>query len=358
MSKILMKGNEAFAEAAIRGGCNCYFGNPITPQNEVPEYMSHELNKAGGKFLQAESELAAVSMAYGAAASGGRVFISTSSPGLALMQEGLGFICSCEVPLVVMNVSRGGPGVGSIQPGQADYYQVTRGGYNGDCRIPVLAPANIQESVDLIYESFEIAEKYRNPVMIYADGMMGQMMEPVELPEHKGIASEDEIAKNKTWAITGTGSHEGRNVIRSLRLQADELEEHVLHLFEKYDRAAKELVRYKTFNLEDAEVVFVAYGTMSRICTEAVELLEARGIKAGLIRPISLWPYPNVAFDEISSKTKLVISAELSMGQMIDDVKMAAAGRWPVTLINRVGGMIPTSREVADRAEKALAEVK
>ena len=358
MSKILMKGNEAFAEAAIRGGCNCYFGYPITPQNEVPEYMSHELNKAGGKFLQAESELAAVSMAYGAAASGGRVFISTSSPGLALMQEGLGFICSCEVPLVVMNVSRGGPGVGSIQPGQADYYQVTRGGYNGDCRIPVLAPANIQESVDLIYESFEIAEKYRNPVMIYADGMMGQMMEPVELPEHKGIAGEDEIAKNKTWAITGTGSHEGRNVIRSLRLQADELEEHVLHLFEKYDRAAKELVRYKTFNLEHAEVVFVAYGTMSRICTEAVEILESRGIKAGLIRPISLWPYPNVAFDEISSKTKLVISAELSMGQMIDDVKMAAAGRWPVTLINRVGGMIPTSREVADRAEKALAEVK
>lgn len=358
MSRILMKGNEAFAEAAIRGGCNCYFGYPITPQNEIPEYMSHELAKAGGRFLQAESELAAVSMAYGAAASGGRVFISTSSPGLALMQEGLGFICSCEVPLVVMNVSRGGPGVGSIQPGQADYYQVTRGGYNGDCRIPVLAPANIQESVDLIYESFELADKYRNPVMIYADGMMGQMMEPVELPPYKGIASEEEIAADKTWAITGSNNHEGRNVIRSLRLQADELEEHVLHLFKKYERAEKELVRYKSFNLEDAEVVFVAYGTMSRICTEAVEILGGRGIKAGLIRPISLWPYPKAAFDEISPETKLVVCAELSMGQMIDDVRLSAAGRWPLALVNRVGGMIPTSKEVADRTEQALAEVR
>ncbi|MDD5832203.1 MAG: 3-methyl-2-oxobutanoate dehydrogenase subunit VorB [Clostridiales bacterium] len=358
MSKVLMKGNEAFAEAAIRGGCKCYFGYPITPQNEVPEYMSHELPKAGGAFIQAESELAAVNMAYGAAASGGRVFISTSSPGLALMQEGLGFICSCEVPLVVMNVSRGGPGVGGIQPGQADYFQVTRGGYNGDARIPVFAPANIQESVDLIYECFDIAEKYRNPVVIFADGMLGQMMEPVELPEHKGILPEDKISEVKPWAITGTDNHEGRNVIYSLRLQPDVLENHVHHMFEKYAEAERELVRYKTVGLEDAEIVFVAFGTMSRICAEAIELLEEQGVKAGLIRPISLWPFPKAAFDEIGAKTKLVISTELSMGQMIEDVKMACAGRWPVGLINRTGGIVPSSREVADRALKALQEVK
>lgn len=358
MSKVLMKGNEAFAEAAIRAGCKCYFGYPITPQNEIPEYMSHELPKAGGAFIQAESELAAVNMAYGAAAAGGRVFISTSSPGLALMQEGLGFICSCEVPLVALNVSRGGPGVGGIQPGQADYIQVTRGGYNGDAKIPVLAPAGIQECVDLIYEAFDIAEKYRNPVVIFADGMMGQMMEPVELPEARGITPVDQISAEKPWAITGTDNHEGRNVIYSLRLQPDVLEKHVEHMFDKYAQAEKELVRYKTQNLEDAEIVFVAFGTMSRLCAEAIELLGEQGIKAGMIRPISLWPFPDKAFDEIGPKTKLVISTELSMGQMIFDVKAAANGRWPVGLINRTGGIVPSSIEIVERAKKLLEEVK
>lgn len=358
MSKVLMKGNEAFAEAAIRAGCNCYFGYPITPQNEVPEYMSHELHKAGGSFIQAESELAAVNMAYGAAAAGGRVFISTSSPGFALMQEGLGFICSCEVPIVAMNVSRGGPGVGGIQPGQADYFQVTRGGYNGDVKIPVFAPANIQESVDLIYEAFDIAEKYRNPVVIFADGMLGQMMEPVEFPPAKPIKGSDEISKDVPWAITGTDHHEGRNVVFSLRLQPDVLENHVLHMFEKYAEAEKELVRYKNINVEDAEIVFVAFGTMARICVEACELLEEKGVKAGVIRPISLWPFPNAAFDAITDKTKIVISTELSMGQMIEDVRTAVAGRWPVSLISRTGGIVPTSIEVMERALKALEEVK
>ena len=358
MSKVLMKGNEAFAEAAIRAGCKCYFGYPITPQNEIPEYMSHELPKAGGAFLQAESELAAVNMAFGAAASGGRVFISTSSPGLALMQEGLGFICSAEVPLVALNVSRGGPGVGGIQPGQADYIQVTRGGYNGDAKIPAFAPAGIQECVDLIYECFDIADKYRNPVMILADGMMGQMMEPVELPAHKGITPADKINEEKPWAITGTDSHEGRNVVFSLRMEPDVLEKHVEHLFDKYAEAEKELVRYKTMNLEDAEIVFVAFGTMSRLCAEAVELLEERGVKAGLIRPISLWPFPDKAFDELSDKTKIVISTELSMGQMIFDVKSAVKGRVPVGLINRTGGIVPSSLEIVERALKLLEEVK
>ena len=358
MSKVLMKGNEAFAEAAIRAGCNCYFGYPITPQNEIPEYMSHELPKAGGKFLQAESELAAVNMAYGAAASGGRAFISTSSPGLALMQEGLGFICSCEVPIVALNVSRGGPGVGGIQPGQADYNQVTRGGYNGDVKIPVFAPAGIQECVDLIYECFDIAEKYRNPVVIFADGMMGQMMEPVELPPAKGILPADKISEVKPWAITGTDQHPGRNVVFSLRLQPDVLEAHVEHMFEKYAEAEKELVRYTTQGLDDAEVVFVAFGTMSRLCSEAIELLDAQGIKAGLIRPISLWPFPDKAFDEIGPKAKLIISTELSMGQMITDVKSAANGRWPVGLINRTGGIVPSSLEIVERTKQLLEEVK
>ncbi|MGN1002200.1 MAG: 3-methyl-2-oxobutanoate dehydrogenase subunit VorB [Oscillospiraceae bacterium] len=358
MSKVLMKGNEAFAEAAIRAGCQCYFGYPITPQNEIPEYMSHELPKAGGAFVQAESELAAVNMAYGAAAAGGRVFISTSSPGLSLMQEGLGFICSAEVPIVALNVSRGGPGVGGIQPGQADYTQVTRGGYNGDCRIPVFAPAGIQECCDLIYECFDIAEKYRNPVLILADGMMGQMMEPVELPAPRGITPAEEINTLKPWAITGTDSHPGRNVVYSLRMEPDVLEKHVEHLFEKYARAEQELVRYSTIGLEDAELVFVAFGTMSRICAEAIELLAERGVKAGLIRPISLWPFPDEAFEHLSSKTKLVLSTELSMGQMIFDVKSAVRGRVPVGLINRTGGIVPSSLEVAERALKQWEGMK
>ena len=351
-----MKGNEAFAEAAIRAGVKCYFGYPITPQNEIPEYMSHELPKAGGAFIQAESELAAINMAFGASASGGRVFISTSSPGLALMQEGIGFIASCEVPLVILNVSRGGPGVGGIQPGQADYLQVTRGGYNGDVKVPVFAPSSIQECANLIYECFDIADEYRNPVVILADGMLGQMMEPVELPEARGITPVEKINDERPWAITGTDNHPERNVGYSLRLDPQVLENHCFDMFEKYAKAEKELVRWTDQGLEDAEIVFVAFGTMSRLCVEAIELLEERGIKAGLIRPISLWPYPNAAFDKIGKNCKVVISTELSMGQMITDVKTAVQGRWPVSLINRTGGMVPSSIEIADRAEKALKE--
>ena len=355
MSKVLMKGNEAFGAAAIRGGCNCYFGYPITPQNEVPEYMSHELPKAGGKFLQAESELAAISMAYGAAAAGGRVFVSTSGPGLALMQEGLGFICSAEVPIVAMNVMRGGPGIGGIQPGQADYWQVTRGGYNGDAQIPVFAPATIQECVDYIYEAFDIADAIRNPVLILADGMLGQMMEPVELPEPKERTLGADVLASKPWAVTGTDEHEGRNLVVSLHLDPAELEEHCEHLWDKYAAARDMLTRYVVRDVDEAEVVFVAFGTMSRICAEACELLAERGIKAGMVRPISLRPFPEVAFDELGANTKLIISAELSMGQMIQDIKAAVCGRWPVELINRTGGIVPTSREVAERTVALLA---
>ncbi|NLT40560.1 MAG: 3-methyl-2-oxobutanoate dehydrogenase subunit VorB [Clostridiales bacterium] len=354
MEKVLMKGNEAFAEAAIRGGAGFYFGYPITPQNEIPEYMSHELEKAGGSFIQAESELAAVNMAYGAAAAGGSVFISTSSPGVALMQEGISFMCSSEVPVVMLNVSRGGPGVGGIQPGQADYFQATRGGGNGDYHVPVFAPASIQEAIDMIYGAFEIADKYQNPVMILADGMLGQMMEPVSLPEAKRMATYEEIRANKPWAITGKGPRSERNVIKSLRLQPDVLEAHIHRLFEKYDRMEKELVRYETYGEPDPEIVFVAFGTVARLVAETMDILAERGYKAGMIRPVTLWPFPFDAFARISDKTRLVVSVELSMGQLLTDVKAAVCGRVPVGLINRTGGVVPTPVEIADRAIKQL----
>lgn len=353
--KVLMKGNEAFAEAAIRGGCRFYFGYPITPQSEIPEYMSRELSKSGGTFIQAESELGAVNMAYGAAAAGGNVFISSSSPGIALMQEGLSFLCSAEVPVVILNVSRGGPGVGGIQPGQADYYQVTRGGGNGDYRIPVFAPDKLQEAVDLLYEAPKLADELRNPIIILADGMMGQMMEPVLLPEPREAATTKTIPVNKPWAVKGYDDFGGqRTVVKSLRLKPEDLEAKVTELFEKYAKAEKELVRYEMYNIEDAEIVFVAFGTMARITREAIELLAKHGIKAGLVRPISLWPFPHEAFDKLPDTVKVVISTELNMGQMIDDVKMGVCGRVPVKLINRTGGIVPTSLEIMERAEKIL----
>ena len=356
--KVLMKGNEAFSEAAIRGGCRYYFGYPITPQNEVPEYMSRELPKRGGYFIQAESEIGAVNMAYGAGAAGGRVFITSSSPGVALMQEGLSFLCSAEVPTVILNVARGGPGIGTIQPGQADYFQATRGGGNGDYMIPVFAPSSIQEGVDLVYEAMELADKWQNPIYILTDGILGQMMEPVELPEQVPFVDSKDIRKNKPWAITGYGDDDSkRNVVKSLRLAADELEKHIHKLFEKYEKAAKDLVRVESNDIEDADIVIVAFGTVARIAKEAIELLEAQNIKAGLIRPISLRPFPYAEFDKITDKTKVVISAELSMGQMLQDVKLAVANRFPVKLLNRTGGMIPTPLEIAERAKKIYEEI-
>ena len=353
--KVLMKGNEAFSEAAIRGGSRFYFGYPITPQNEIPEYMSRELPKRGGIFLQAESELGAVNMAYGAGASGGKVFITSSSPGIALMQEGLSFLCSAEVPLVVLNVCRGGPGIGGIHPGQADYLQATRGGGNGDYKVPVFAPSSLQESVDLIYEAVELADYWQNPIMIFTDGILGQMMEPLTLPDYRPEPKPEDLKKNKPWAITGYGDDpSNRNIIRSLRMQPDDLEKHVEKLFVKYAKAEKELVRVETLGVEDADIVFVAFGTVARITKEAIEILAEKGIKAGLIRPISLWPFPYDAFDLITNKTKVVISVELSMGQLIQDVKIGVGKMFPIGLINRTGGIIPTSLEIAERAEKIL----
>lgn len=352
--KILMKGNEAFAEAAIRSGCRYYFGYPITPQNEIPEYMSRELPKAGGAFVQAESELAAVNMAYGGAAAGGRVFLSSSSPGIALMQEGFSFLCSAEVPLVVLNVSRGGPGVGGIQPGQADYYQATRGGGNGDYHLIVYAPSSIQEAVDLMQKAFRTAEDYRNPVMIFADGMLGQMMEPVILPEPVPAVKQEDIPKVKPWALTGTKEARPHNVVKSLYLIPEELEARILYLDKKYEKAKKELVEYDTYRLEDAEVVLVAYGSTARIAEEALELLAEEGIRAGMIRPVTLWPFPYEAFDRLPETVKAVISVELSRGQMIDDVKIGCCGRFPVGFSGRTGGILITPPEIAADAKRAL----
>ncbi|MDA3948176.1 MAG: 3-methyl-2-oxobutanoate dehydrogenase subunit VorB [Spirochaeta sp.] len=353
MEKVLMKGNEVVGAAAIRGGCRYFFGYPITPQNEVPEYMSRELPKVGGVFLQAESEVAAINMVYGAAGSGARVMTSSSSPGIALKQEGISYIAGAELPCVIVNMMRGGPGLGGIQPGQADYFQATRGGGNGDYRHIVYAPASVQETADIMTESFDVADQYRIPVMVLGDGMIGQMMEPVEFrdPPKRELPS-------KEWAATGTDGRRSPNIINSLFLKPEELEEHNIKLAEKHRRIEEAEVRWESHQIEDAEVVFVSYGTSARIVRNAVEILREEGIKAGLIRPITLWPFPFAAFEEIGPDAKALISVEMSMGQMIDDVKIAAAGRWPVGFYGRSGGMVPDQHGVVEAARAYLKEVQ
>ena len=341
MAKILMKGNEAIGAAAIKAGCKYFFGYPITPQSELPEYMSRELPKIGGCFLQAESEIAAINMVYGAAGSGVRVMTSSSSPGISLKQEGISYIAGAELPCVIVNIMRGGPGLGSIQPSQTDYFQATRGGGNGDYRLVVLAPANIQELVDLIIEGFDIADQYRNPVMILGDGMIGQMMEPIEFKEPK-----KRNLPTKEWATTSTKGKRKPNIINSLYLAAEELEEHNIRLQAKYKEITEKEVKVESYNIEDADVVIAAYGTTSRIAKTAIAELESEGYKVGFIRPITLWPYPYDEFNKISDKCKGILTVEMNTGQMIDDVKIAVNGRFPVHFFGRTGGMIPTPNQI------------
>lgn len=355
--KKLMKGNEAFATAAINAGCRFYFGYPITPQNEVPEFLSRELPKCGGSFIQAESELAAVNMAYGAASAGGKVLITSSSPGIALMQEGFSFFASTQTPVVAINVSRGGPGIGSIQPGQADYDMVTRGGGNGDYHTIVYAPASVQEAVDMIGKAFEVAEEYRNPVIICADGVLGQMMEPVVIPPAIDPVAEEDIPKVRPWAVTGHKNCRPKNSHNSVWLQQENLEKYLHAYWPKYERAEKELADWESTDVEGAEVVFVAYGSTARVALEAAEILKKEGIKAGLIRLKTLWPFPKEAFKEIGPSTKHVVCAELSMGQMMADVECTLQGKYPVSLVNRVGGMLLDPIDAAERTKKIL-EVK
>ena len=352
MAKILMKGNEALGKAAIEAGCKYFFGYPITPQNELPEYMSKELCKVGGTFVQAESEVAAINMVYGAAGCGVRVMTSSSSPGIALKQEGITYIAGAELPSVIVNIMRGGPGLGGIQPSQADYFMSTRGGGNGDYRTPVYAPATVQEAVDMVMEAFEVADYYRTPVMVVADGMIGQMMEPVEFkaPKKRNLAE-------KTWATTGTKGERTPNIINSLFLDPQALEDHCIKLDAKYKEIEKNEVDYEMYKTEDADLVFVAYGTTSRITKNAVEGLREQGIKAGLIRPKTLWPFPFKAFNEIPNATN-IITVEMSMGQMIEDVRLAVEGRLPVDFYGRTGGMIPTPDAIMDKAKEVLGGAK
>lgn len=342
-----MKGNEAIGAAAIKAGCNYFFGYPITPQNELPEFMSRELPKNGGVFLQAESEVAAINMVYGAAGAGARVMTSSSSPGIALKQEGISYIAGAELPCVIVNIVRGGPGLGGIQPAQSDYYQATRGGGNGDYRHVVYAPASLQETVDMVMEAFDVADYYRTPVMVLGDGMIGQMMEPVEFNEPK-----KRDLKPKDWATVGTKETRKPNIVNSLYIDPKVLEDHVIKLEKKYAEIKEKEVRWEEYNLEDADVVVVAYGTTSRIVKNAIAKCEEEGLKVGLIRPITLWPFPDEAFNKIGEKTKGILTVEMSTGQMIDDVKIAINGRKPVYFYGRTGGMVPTPNAVVDEIKK------
>lgn len=349
MKRQMMKGNEAIAEAAVQAGCRYFFGYPITPQNEIPEYMSARLPEVGGAFLQAESEVSAINMVFGAASVGARVMTSSSSPGISLKQEGISYIVGAELPCVIVNMMRGGPGLGSIQPAQSDYYQATRGGGHGDYRMIVYAPASIQEAVELTQKAFDSADRYRNPVMILGDGCIGQMMEPVTMPEYK----KPEDLGEKTWAATGykKGTRQ-RNIINSLYIEPDRCEQHNLDLQAKYDVMQEKEVLVKEEMADDAEIVVVAYGTTARIALTAVRKARESGVKAGLIRPITLWPFPQDALAKAAGRCKAFLTVEMSMGQMVDDVRLAVNGARPVDFLGRPGGAIPGVGEIYDRIMK------
>ena len=345
MAKVLMKGNEAIALAAIKGGVDAFYGYPITPQNEVPEYLSKHLLANGKVFLQAESEVSAINMVYGAAGAGKRVMTSSSSPGVALKQEGISYITAAELPCLIVSVMRGGPGLGSIQPAQGDYYQATRGGGNGDYHLIVFAPESIQETIDTIKESFDISDYYRNPVLVLVDGLIGQMMESVDFDR----PVKERFLPEKDWATTGTKNHPGRrNIANSLYIDPVELEKHNFKLKAKYDTIKKNEVKYELVNFDNPEYVIVAYGTMARICRSAIEMLKEEGIEVGMIRPITLFPYPEKAFDEIPKNIKGILTCELSMGQMLDDVLISNNGRHKVGFFGRAGGMLPDPEEIVD----------
>ncbi len=349
MAKVLMKGAEVLCASAIKAGCKGFFGYPITPQNEVPEYMSHALVKAGGVFVQAESEVAAINMVYGAACTGVRSMTSSSSPGIALKQEGITYLAGAELPCVIASISRSGPGLGGILPSQADYFQATRGGGNGDYKTIVLAPANLQELSDLTQRSFYLADKYRNPVIILADGMLAQMMEPVEIEK-----IDFEEIDHSDWAANGNMKGRKQHIVSSLHLDADDLESHNEKLQAKYRKIAEEEVMYSEYCTEDAEIIIVSYGTASRIARNAVSNLRKEGIKVGLFQPITLVPFPKERLLELSKEVKVMLSAELSTGQMIDDINIAVKGNCPVHFYGRTGGNIFAPEEIEAEVKKIL----
>ena len=345
--RVLMKGNEAIAEAAIRAGCRHYFGYPITPQTEIAAYMAKKMPKIGGVFLQAESEIASINMVYGAAAAGVRVMTSSSSPGISLKAEGLSYIAGSDVPALVVNVQRGGPGLGGIQPSQSDYFQATKGGGHGDYRMIVLAPASVQEMASLTIKGFNLADKYLMTSMILADGTIGQMMEPISFED-----AEIEVYE-KPWALTGTKGERKHNVVNSLYLKPDELEVKNFQRFERYKVVEENEAMWEEYMMEDAEICVVAFGIASRVAKNAIVAARKEGIKVGLIRPITLWPFPKKAIAAAADQVKGFISVELSMGQMIEDVRLYSECKKPVALCNRVGGMIPSPDEVLESIRKA-----
>lgn len=352
---LLLKGNEAIALAAIRCGCDGYFGYPITPQSEVLETLAEEKpwETTGMIVLQAESEVAAINMVYGGGGTGKRVMTSSSSPGVALMQEGISYMAGAEVPALIVNVQRGGPGLGTIQPSQSDYNQATRGGGNGDYNVLVLAPASVQEMADFVDLAFNLAFRYRNPVMILSDGVIGQMMEKVVLPPFKPRRTEEEIARECPWAANGHGlKKRGVNVITSLELEPQKMEQKNLHLQEKYHQIEENEVRYETKYTDDAEYLIVAFGSASRISDKAIELARKKGIKVGLFRPITLWPFPKKQLREFSHKVKGILVTEINAGQMIFDVENAVEGRVPVAHYGRLGGIVPDPEEIVSALEK------
>ena len=344
MGKVLMKGNEVIAEAAVQAGCKYFFGYPITPQSELVAYMARRLPEVGGLFLQAESEIAAINMVYGAASTGVRVMTSSSSPGFSLKQEGISYLVGAELPAVICNIVRGGPGLGNIQPAQSDYFQVTKGGGHGDYNLPVLAPASLQEIVELAQDAFDIADRYRTPVIIMGDGMLGQMMEPVEF----GKQSDSEMPEKK-WATTGTRGDGGPKIITSLELDAEGLEKRNWHLQNKFATIKKNEVRFETYQIVDADFIMVAFGTVARITMNAINKARQNGVKVGLIRPISLWPFPENPFIETRDRVKAYISVEMSAGQMIEDVRLAVNGHTPVEFFGRTGGVVPTQEEIYEK---------
>ena len=355
MSKILLHGTEAICEGAIRNGCRAFFGYPITPQNEVPEYMSVKMPQLGGVFVQAESEVAAINMVYGAAGAGGRAMTSSSSPGVSPKQEGISYIACARIPCVVVNIMRAGPGLGGILPAQGDYFQATKGGGHGDYHLIVLAPSSVQEACDLTYAAFDLSDKYRVPCMILADGMIGQLMEPVELPPLRPLSDIPE----KKWATSGHYGKE-RRVLNSLIIKPEELEPHVNELQRTYDEIYANERKSVSYLTEDAEIVLTAYGTVARIVKSAVNELRRQGIKAGCIRPVTLYPFPDEAFAACAARdcTKAFLSVELSLGQMVEDVRLAVNGKKPVYFYGRTGGNVPEEGEIVEAAKKFLQQAE
>lgn len=342
-----MKGNEALAEAAIRAGCKCFFGYPITPQTELSEYLAKQMPKRGGVFLQAESEVAAINMVLGAAGTGTRVMTSSSSPGISLKSEGISYIAGSDVPCLIINVERGGPGLGSIQPSQQDYWQATKGLGHGDFHLIILAPNSVQEVVNLVTRAFELGEKYRTPVMLLSDGLLGQMMEPVAFPEITPAP-----ADTADWAATGTEGKRKHHIVNSLYIEAIDLEAQVRARYERYAQIEENESDAECYLCEDAEIVVTAFGASSRVAKSAVNKARAMGIKAGLFRPITLWPFPKKQLLEATKNAKAVLSVEMNMGQMVDDVKLALDCKLPVSFFGRTGGIIPSPAEVLEEIKK------